>query len=106
MAQAYEAPRRRNGAAGALRSRATDVLEDIAELQKDVGKLANAASKAAREEVDLTRDRIDYFGKSLRGRADDSVRYVGDHVRERPAAAIGIALGTGLLIGLAMKLKR
>jgi hypothetical protein len=50
MAQAFDTVRsKRNGAArDALRARATDVMDDFAELRKDVGRLADAAGKAAR----------------------------------------------------------
>lgn len=117
MAHAYESSgrQRRNGVArGALKSRADDVLEDIVELRKDVGKLADAAGKAARAEVSMTGERIEKLGRTLRSRAnesakylreraDDGVGYVSDQVRERPGAAIGLSIGVGMLIGFALR---
>lgn len=99
MAQTMET--RRNGAARtALKSRANDVLDDVAELRKDVSKLAGAAGKAARNEMKTARDKINRLTSDLRTRAGDSAEYVSEQVRTHPGAAIGVSLGAGLLIGL------
>ena len=103
MAQAMDAGTRgrKNGAArGALRSRATDVLDDFSELRKDMGRLADAASKAARAEVASAGKRLEKTGRELRSRATDSAHYAAEQVRAHPGAAIGISLGAGLLIGM------
>ncbi len=93
---------RRNGHAArtALKSRATDVLDDFSELKKDVSRLADAANKAAREEVKFASKRLETLGRDVRGRANDSATYLADQVRERPGATIGVSLGAGLLLGL------
>ncbi|MGQ0531803.1 MAG: glycine zipper domain-containing protein [Caulobacteraceae bacterium] len=92
---------RKNGdARGALRARSNDVLDDVSELRKDMGRLAEAASKAARAEVKHAGHRLEQIGKDMRTRANDSAGYVVEKVRERPGAALGISLGTGLLLGL------
>lgn len=93
---------KRNGHAArtALKSRATDVLDDFAELRKDMSKLADAANKAARDEVKFAGKRLETLGRDVRVRAGDSANYVVDQVRERPGATIGISLGAGLLLGL------
>lgn len=103
MAQAFETATRgrRNGALrGAVKSRAHDVLEDFAELRKDMNKLADALGRAAQHEVSATGHRIENVGRSLLERADDSATYVQDQVRDRPVAAIGIAAGVGMLLGM------
>lgn len=103
QAQALEGSMRgkRNGhARTALKSRATDVLDDFSELRKDMSRLADAANKAAREEVKHAGKRLETLGRDMRSRAGDSAGYVVDQVRERPGAAIGVSLGAGLLLGL------
>jgi ElaB/YqjD/DUF883 family membrane-anchored ribosome-binding protein len=104
MAQAMNenhARTKRNGSArSALKSSANDVLEDFEELRKDVAKLADAAKKAARSEVKHAGAHIGEIGRGLRGRAEERVSYVSEQVRERPAAAVGVSLGVGLLLGL------
>ena len=102
MANALESSSRgrKNGhARSALKSRTNDVLDDISELRKDMGRLAEAASKAARTEVKTTRKRIGHIGRDIRTRVNSGVDQAADQVREHPAAALGISLGVGLLIG-------
>lgn len=103
MAQAMDAGTRgrKNGASrGALRSRATDVLDDFGELRKDVGRLAEAASKAARAEVTNAGKRLEKAGRELRTRATNGAHYAAEKVRAHPGAAIGVSLGAGLLLGM------
>ncbi len=111
MAQAIQAERRNGAARSALKARASDVMDDFAELRKDVNKLAEAASKAARAEVKHAGKRFNTLSGSfreqasekvtqLRDRASESVEYATDKVRTHPAAAVGISLGAGLLIGM------
>ncbi|MGD9814937.1 MAG: hypothetical protein AB7Q23_07040 [Hyphomonadaceae bacterium] len=103
MAQAMEtgARGRKNGAArDALRSRATDVLDDFSELRKDMGRLAHAASKAARVEVGTVGKRLEKAGRDLRARAAAGAHQAAEQVRAHPGAAIGLSLGAGLLIGM------
>jgi len=92
---------KKNGhARTALKARANDVLDDFSELRKDMTRLAEAANKAARDEVKHAGHRLEAIGKDMRSRATDGAGYAIDKVRERPAAAVGISLGAGLLIGL------
>ena len=109
MAQSFESTSygKRNGAArGALKSTAEDVIEDIAELRRDVAKLAEAAGHAAKVEVSTAGARIDHLKRRMRGRAEDGVNYLSEHVRERPAAAMGVAMGVGLILGMAFAPRR
>lgn len=92
---------RKNGhARGALKARANDVLDDFAELRKDMSRLADAANKAARSEVKHAGHRLEAIGKDLRVRASEGAGYATEQVRAHPGAAIGVSLGAGLLIGL------
>jgi len=119
MATAMETGRgKRNGhARSELRSRATDVMDDVTELRKDLGHLAEAAQKAARAEVNNAgkriksasgdlRERISTTGENLRTRAGETTEMVAERVREHPGAAIGISVGAGVLIGLLLAARR
>lgn len=103
MAQALDSSTRgrKNGhARAALRSRATDVLDDFTELRKDMSRLADAANKAARDEVKHAGKRLEGLGRDMRTRASDGTEYAVEQVRSHPGAAIGVSLGAGLLIGM------
>lgn len=92
---------KKNGhARGPLKARATDVLDDFTELRKDIGRLAEAANKAARDEVKHAGHRLDSIGKDIRTRASERAGYAVEKVREHPGAALGISLGAGLLLGM------
>lgn len=109
MAQAFEtvARSKRNGAArDAVRARVNDVMDDFSELRKDVGRLADAASKAARDEVKHTGIRLNKLSGSMKTRASESATYVTDKVREHPGASVGIAVGAGMLLGLILSARR
>ena len=95
---------RRNGAArGALKARTNDVLGHFADLRKDMGRLADAASKAARHEVSSAGHRLELMGRDLRARAGNTANHVSEQVRGHPGAAIGISVGAGVLIGLLLR---
>lgn len=92
---------RKNGhARTALKARAHDVLDDFAELRKDMSRLAEAANKAAREETRHTGHRLETIGKTMRARAGEGRDYAVEQVRAHPGAAIGVSMGVGLLVGL------
>ncbi len=105
MAQALDTGGRgrKNGhARSALKSRTTDVLDDFTELRKDMTKLADAARKAAREEVKHAGKRLEGLGRDMRTRAAEGSEYAVEQVRSHPGAAIGISLGAGLLLGMVL----
>jgi ElaB/YqjD/DUF883 family membrane-anchored ribosome-binding protein len=107
MGQSYEARGRRNGGAReAFRTTAEEVMEDFAELRRDVSKLVDAAGLAARGEVSETRDRIERLGRGVRDKALDRASSMADQVREHPGAAVGATLGIGVLIGLLLSSRR
>lgn len=103
MAQSMQSARetRRNGAMRHnVRARASDVIDDFNELSKDVTRLADAAGKAARAEVNTAGKRLRTIGEDVSTRARSGVTYAADQVREHPGAAIGVTLGAGVLLGL------
>lgn len=109
MAEAFEpaARGRRNGAERhALKAYTHDAAGDFAALRKDMGKLANAATKAARSEVRTAGHRLEQLGRDMSGRASDRAHYMGEQVRAHPGVAIGASLGAGLLIGLLLSTRR
>ncbi len=92
---------KKNGhARGALKARATDVLDDFVELRKDMSRLADAANKAARDEVKHAGHRFESISKDIRTRASERAGYAVEKVREHPGAALGISLGAGMLLGM------
>jgi ElaB/YqjD/DUF883 family membrane-anchored ribosome-binding protein len=95
---------RSNGAArGALKSRAGDVMDDFAELRKDVGRLYEAANQAARSEVHVAKNRVSQLAANLREQASGGVEYLTEQARTHPYSAMGASFGAGLLIGLLVK---
>lgn len=106
MAQASERLVRgkSNGAArGALKSRTEDVMDDFAELRKDVGRLYEAANNAARSEMRFAKNRIGQLTADLRDQASERAEHLGEQVRSHPYAAIGASLGVGVLLGLMLR---
>ena len=80
MAQSMQSEQRRNGAMRHnVRARANDVLDDFAELSKDVSRLADAAGKAARAEVKQARVVLE---TAIQGRATHVVSRDGDITRD------------------------
>jgi ElaB/YqjD/DUF883 family membrane-anchored ribosome-binding protein len=106
MSQAAEHTRINGHARSALKARANDVIEDFGELRKDMRKLARAANKAARVEVQHAGQRITGAASSLREQARGRADHLSEQVRERPGAAIGLSLGAGLLLGMLLAPRR
>jgi len=100
MQQSTRAQRRNGAMRHNVRARANDVLDDFAELSKDVSRLADAAGKAARAEVTTAGKRVQGIRETLSVRARDGATYAVEQVRERPGTALGVSLGAGVLLGL------
>ena len=88
MAQHYEGRRERRSSNGA---HASHVREDMAALQKDFSKLRSDLGTLAAMQW-----------RSMSDRVNSGVSYVGEQVRTRPIASIGLAAGAGLLAGIAL----
>ena len=91
MAHSYEGRRDRRTSNGALSSHATDVREDVVTLQKNLSKLSSDLGTLAALQW-----------RSVGENVNSGVTYVGEQVRTRPIASIGIAAGAGLLAGIAL----
>jgi ElaB/YqjD/DUF883 family membrane-anchored ribosome-binding protein len=89
MAQAFEGRQRRDN--GSLRSHASHVREDMATLQKDIGQLRNDLGAL-----------VALQWNALGERVSGGAAYVGEQVRTRPIAALGVAAGIGFLAGYAL----
>lgn len=102
MAQSYETGARQREMRDALKSPAHDVAEDFAALRKDLAKLASAMGRVAQSQFNNTGSQLQEASRHLSSRAKDGAEYVGGHVRERPISALGVSLGVGVIVGLAL----
>lgn len=84
---------------GGLKATAATVKQDLDALRKDVSRLADAATTAAREQFGR-------LGKDVGTRATKSASYVGEQVRTHPGVALGAALGAGVIIGMMLAASR
>lgn len=88
MAQAYEGRHRRRSGNGSSRGH---VRENMATLQKDLSQLRSDLGEMAV---------LQWHG--LGERVNGGAHYVGEQVRARPGASLGLAVGAGLLAGIAL----
>ncbi|HWA01061.1 MAG TPA: hypothetical protein VG841_12180 [Caulobacterales bacterium] len=97
----------RNGAIrGKLRAQADDVRADLDELRKDVGRFANEIGKTAKVQAASAREHLGDLSRSIQSRAQHRVEEVSGRVREHPFTSVGLSLGAGVLIGLALSMRR
>lgn len=82
MTRAFETRRRRNGE--------VNLRDDMAALQKDFSQLTGDVGSVITQKWDGVGERF-----------NQGAARVGKEVRAHPLAAVGIAAGAGLLIGLA-----
>jgi len=103
MAYTSEPIRRANGSA---KSATDEVKENLTTLRDDAKNLAGSIKSAAKEQIDHQRGKIAGAGAEVADRAQTMFSHLEDQVRTRPAAALGITLGAGFLIGLMMAARR
>ena len=88
----------------ALTDQITDALNTFANA---TGKQARRGYKQARENMDSTLDDMSERGNAMMGAAQDAYGSIEetleDAITQRPLATVGIALGIGLLIGIAWR---
>ncbi len=88
----------------ALTDQITDALNTFA---NSAGKQARRGYKQARENVDSTLDDFSDRGSAMMGAAQDAYGSIEetleDAITQRPLATVGVALGIGLLIGMAWR---
>lgn len=87
---------------GALKAGAASVIHDLEELSKDVARLAGATTSAAGAQMRSAQQRLSRLSQEAGARASRSATYVSEQIREHPGVAIGVSLGTGLLLGMLM----
>lgn len=83
-----------------------EVKENISALKEDATKLAGSVKHLAQGAVEDGRHRIEEAREVAVERAATIFTSLENQVRTRPAAALGITLGAGLLLGLMMAGRR
>jgi ElaB/YqjD/DUF883 family membrane-anchored ribosome-binding protein len=82
---------------------------DVAHLTETLGKLTRAeaqeAAVGARRVVRKARDGVEHEYERLQHQAVEAVDHADALIREKPAMAMGIAAGVGLLAGLMLSRK-
>ncbi|MFU8862649.1 MAG: DUF883 family protein [Rhodobacterales bacterium] len=80
--------------------------DDVASLTSTISELtrtqARDAASSAKRVIRKTRDGVEHEYEKMHDRAEDALDHADAFVREKPAAAMGIAAGFGLLVGLMM----
>lgn len=77
-------------------------VSQLTSLLGDYGRdRADQAGKSAKQRVADLRSRAEDDAERLRARAGDLAHDAENFMHERPATAIGIAVGLGFLVGLA-----
>ncbi len=88
----------------ALTDQITDALNTFANA---TGKQARRGYKQARDNMDSTLDDFSERGSAMMGAAQDAYGSIEetleDAITQRPLATVGVALGIGLLIGMAWR---
>jgi len=65
-------------------------------LRADLGRLTAVISDLVDHQVKGTEE----VGEALEKKVESSVEWVEEHVKDRPAQSIGIAVGVGFLLGV------
>ncbi|MET0183360.1 MAG: hypothetical protein ABW199_10780 [Caulobacterales bacterium] len=84
----------------------TEVKESLTALRDDASKLGGAIKSAAREKIADQRGRLEDATHELSERAQTIFSRLEERVRNKPAAALGISLGAGLVLGMLMFRRR
>jgi ElaB/YqjD/DUF883 family membrane-anchored ribosome-binding protein len=84
---------------GKLKHALASVGDGVSEVRQEVGHLASAVG-------DEIKARADAIGRSVMTTTSRAVDATRESVRQRPAAALGVAAGAGLLVGLLLAARR
>jgi ElaB/YqjD/DUF883 family membrane-anchored ribosome-binding protein len=86
-----------------------ELRDDVATLTTMLGDLTRAeardAADSAKRAAHKTRESIEHEYEKLHKQAEDAVNHADALIHERPAMAMGIAAGFGLLVGLMLSRK-
>ncbi len=77
----------------------SQIKHDLGGLAKDVGAAAHSGAGVATEQVKQTLDSVKKQGAA-------AAETLGDTMSKHPVASVGIALGVGFLVGLAISRAR
>ena len=76
----------------------------IDELNEEYGGAFDDAKRAARDYAEHTNEAVHEAADRVRERAREGIEHAHETVRRRPAEAVAVAFGTGLLVGLVIGL--
>lgn len=76
-----------------------DIAAQIEALKGDLAELTNTVSGYARDKGQTARDAATAKAEQLGNEAVRTAEQAGDMVRERPAAALGLAAAVGFVVG-------
>jgi ElaB/YqjD/DUF883 family membrane-anchored ribosome-binding protein len=91
---------------GAGKTATTEVKETLNTLRNDAKQLAGSLKNAAKETIEQQRDKVVSVGADVADRAQTIFSSLEEQVRTRPAAALGVTLGAGFLLGLMLAGRR
>lgn len=77
-----------------------DVADSIHTLKEDATKLAGSIGSMAKDEIAKGREQVSEMGSTVADSAQTLFSELEQRVRARPAAALGVTLGVGLLLGV------
>ena len=86
--------------------KSADIADSIHTLKEDASKLAGSLGSMAKDEIAKGRDHVSDIGSSVTDSAQTLFSELEQRVRTRPAAALGITLGVGVLLGLMLSGRR
>jgi ElaB/YqjD/DUF883 family membrane-anchored ribosome-binding protein len=84
----------------AVNAAADSATKMSAEAQRSFADAAKRIEKAVTEGIEQLRAQTRAYSDTAGQQFEEASQYVTEHVRERPLAATGAALGVGVLIGL------
>lgn len=89
-----------NEAKAAANSAASSAQVLADDAQRTFRDAAKHFERAVQEGVEQIRAQSRAYAETAGEQIDEAQRYVVEHVRERPLAATGVAVGVGVVIGL------
>ena len=79
---------------------------DISQIKHDLGGLARDVSAAAQSGAGAATDQVKQTFDTVKKQSVAAAETVGDTMSKHPVASVGIALGVGFLVGLAISRAR
>lgn len=79
---------------------------DISQIKHDLGGLAKDVSAAAQSGAGVATEQVKHTLESVKKQGIAAAETLGDTMSKHPVSSVGIALGVGFLIGLAISRTR